>query len=112
MIEIDRAQFEHYVAEAVAALPPEIAKNMDNVAFMVEAEAEGGGLLGLYQGVPLTKRRLWSSSPPDRITIYQDPICAQCNTAKEVEAEVQRVVKHEIGHHFGIGDARLRELGY
>jgi predicted Zn-dependent protease with MMP-like domain len=68
-------------------------------------------LLGLYEGVPLTNRTShYGLVPPDKITIFQKPIEAKCRDDAEVTDEIQQVVRHEIAHHFGIGDARLREL--
>jgi predicted Zn-dependent protease with MMP-like domain len=49
---------------------------------------------------------------PDRITIYRQAICAICRTEEDVAVQVRRTVVHEVAHHFGIGDARLRELGW
>ncbi len=86
---------------------------MRNVAVTVEPDGGPPGLLGLYQGVPLTSRTShYSGVFPDRITIYRDAICAICSTEAEVVEQVRRTVIHEIGHHFGIGDARLHELGW
>jgi predicted Zn-dependent protease with MMP-like domain len=48
--------------------------------------------------------------PPDKITIFQEPIESKCSHDAEITAEIQRVVRHEIAHHFGIGDARLRQI--
>jgi predicted Zn-dependent protease with MMP-like domain len=68
-------------------------------------------LLGLYEGVPLTRRsRSYGMVPPDKITIFQKPIETRCRGDTEIQGEIQRVVKHEIAHHFGIGDARLNQL--
>jgi predicted Zn-dependent protease with MMP-like domain len=109
-IVLTRERFEELVAEALDSLPDNLARAMDNVAVVVE---EGGGsLLGLYQGHPLTQRWSYAGAAPDRITIYQGPICARCATEEEVAKQVRRTVVHEIGHHFGIDDARLRELGW
>jgi predicted Zn-dependent protease with MMP-like domain len=49
---------------------------------------------------------------PDRITIFKETICKVCETAQQVERQVRRTVIHEVGHHFGISDTRLRELGW
>ena len=71
------------------------------------------GLLGLYRGVPLTLRTShYAGVLPDQITIYRRAICALCHTDSEVVEQVRRTVIHEVGHHFGIGDAHLRELGW
>ena len=68
-------------------------------------------LLGLYEGVPQTRRgRSYGLVPPDKITIFKRPIEARCRNDGEIAAEVQRVLRHEIAHHFGIGDARLRQI--
>jgi predicted Zn-dependent protease with MMP-like domain len=109
-VTLSRERFEELVAEALDSLPDDLARAMDNVAVVVE---EGdGSLLGLYHGVPLTQRGYYAGTAPDRITIYQGPICARCRTEDEVAEQVRRTVVHEVGHHFGIGDARLRELGW
>jgi len=68
-------------------------------------------LLGLYEGVPQTKRdSSYNLVLPDRITIFQKPIELNCRSAKEIENEIGRVVRHEIAHHFGIGDATLYKI--
>jgi predicted Zn-dependent protease with MMP-like domain len=70
-------------------------------------------LLGLYQGVPLTSRTShYAGVLPDRITIYRQAICSLCHSEAEVADQVRRTVIHEIGHHFGISDERLDELGW
>ena len=80
---------------------------------MSEDEAEDRRLFGLYQGHPLTVYRIrqWSVYP-DKITIYRRTICEYSHTRDEVRAHVYRTVIHEIAHHFGIDDPRLRELGW
>ena len=71
----------------------------------------GQTLLGLYEGVPLTKRSThYGLVPPDKITIFQKPIEAKGRYNARITTEIQRVVKHEIAHHFGIGDARLEQI--
>jgi predicted Zn-dependent protease with MMP-like domain len=111
-VTVTRERFEEFVADALDSLPPELARYIDNVVVMVEDEPEGRPLLGLYQGIPLTNRWGYSGAAPDRITIYQLPICAMCDTEEEVVEQVRRTVVHEVGHHFGIDDPRLRELGW
>jgi predicted Zn-dependent protease with MMP-like domain len=115
-IHISRERFEELVSEALDSIPPELARHMENVAVVVEDEARtaphAGRLFGLYHGVPLTGRRGYGGATPDRITIYQDPICQYCRTESEVADQVRRTVIHEVGHHFGISDARLRQLGW
>jgi predicted Zn-dependent protease with MMP-like domain len=68
-------------------------------------------LLGLYEGVPQTKRDSgYNLVPPDKITIFQKPIELKCRSDQEIEMEIGRVVRHEIAHHFGIGDAALYKI--
>ncbi|MGH8980847.1 MAG: metallopeptidase family protein [Acidimicrobiales bacterium] len=112
MFEVDRARFEELVTDALASLPPELASHMDNVAVFVEDGTAAGPLLGLYQGHPLTARGTGYIGPPDRVTIFRLPICARCTDEEEIAAQVRRTVLHEVGHHFGISDERLRELGW
>jgi predicted Zn-dependent protease with MMP-like domain len=113
VIEIERGRFEEMVARALDGLPADLGKMMRNVAVTVEPGPGPRGLLGLYQGVPLTSRgSFYAGALPDRITIYQQAICAICDTEEEVADQVRRTVIHEVGHHFGIDDERLRELGW
>jgi len=83
------------------------------VAVLVEHAPGPRGLLGLYQGIPLTNRTTnYAGVLPDRITIYRLAICAICNSETEVVEQVRQTVIHEVGHYFGIDDERLRELGW
>ena len=108
-----RDRFEEMVVTALDGLPEDLGRLMRNVAVMVEHDAGPPGLLGLYQGVPLTSRTTqYAGVLPDRITIYRQAICAVCRTEEEVADEVRRTVVHEVAHHFGIEDHRLRELGW
>jgi predicted Zn-dependent protease with MMP-like domain len=101
------------VAEALDSLPPELGRVMRNVAVTVDDYGGDGTLLGLYQGVPLTSRtHQYSLALPDRITIFRKAILAMCDSEDEVVEEVRRTVVHEVGHHFGISDGRLHELGW
>ena len=114
MIEVDPERFEEMVASALDGLPQELGRLMSNVAVTVEQGAGPPGLLGLYEGVPLTSRTAggYAGVLPDRITIYRQAICAICRTEDEVAAQVRRTVIHEVGHHFGLDDRRLSELGW
>ena len=113
MIEVDPGRFEEMVVTALDGLPEDLGRLMRNVAVTVEHGAGPPGLLGLYEGVPLTSRTSqYAGVLPDRITIYRQTICAICRTEQEVDDQVRRTVIHEIGHHFGIGDHRLSELGW
>lgn len=113
MVDMEPERFEAMVTEALDGLPAELGEILSNVAVTVDLDGGRPGLLGLYQGVPLTRRTTsYAGVLPDRITIYRRAICARCRSEEEVVEQVRRTVVHEVGHHFGIGDARLRELGW
>ncbi|MBL0887635.1 metallopeptidase family protein [Myceligenerans indicum] len=111
-----RGEFEQAVSEGLDLVPGDLAARMDNVVVLVEDDPPAGdpGLLGVYEGVPLTERdHNWAAgSLPDRITIFRNPTLAICETRDEVVDEVAITVVHEIAHHFGIDDKRLHELGW
>ena len=101
------------VADALDSLPDDLGQLMRNVAVTVEHGPGPPGLLGLYQGIPLTNRSTsYSGVLPDHITIYAQAICASSRSEQEVADQVRRTVIHEIAHHFGIDDRRLSELGW
>lgn len=113
MIDVDPGRFEELVASALDGLPRELGQAMRNVAVIVEHNPGPPGLLGLYEGIPLTSRTSgYAGVLPDRITIYRQAICAICRTEPEVAVQVRRTVIHEVAHHFGIDDDRLAELGW
>ncbi len=114
MVVVSDARFEELVAEALDGLPGDLGRAMDNVSVFVEDRSRRGNLLGLYEGIPLTKRYSGYSGMvmPDRITIFRQTICEACDTEGEVVQQVRRTVVHEVAHHFGITDARLAELGW
>jgi predicted Zn-dependent protease with MMP-like domain len=120
---MDTEQFEQLVARAIESLPEEFRERLDNIDVVVADEPDrrqlsrlerkrGETLLGLYEGVPLPERTHgYGFVVPDVITIFRRPIEAICRSDSEIVAEIQKVVRHEIAHHFGISDERLRELG-
>jgi predicted Zn-dependent protease with MMP-like domain len=115
VIEVSPAEFEGLVAEALEAVPVELAALIDNVVFVIEADGppDDPDLLGLYEGIALTERdATYAGALPDRITIYRNPTLRICDTYEDVVEEVTITVVHEIAHHFGIDDDRLHELGY
>lgn len=103
---------EQAVAEALESLPPALRDRLSNVEVVVEDEPpDGRPLLGLYQGVPLTRRGSSYSALPDKISIYRGPIERLYGADLDVLArQVRRVVLHEVAHHFGISDERLVEI--
>ncbi len=105
--------FEESAQAAIDSLPDDLREAMSNVAIMVEDEPPPGmTLLGLYEGVPLTRRTTgYSGVPPDKITIYRGPLERHYGRDPDLlQRQIRRVVLHEIAHHFGISDERLREL--
>ncbi len=120
---MNRQTFERLVAQAIDGLPEEFRQKLDNVEIVVEnwpdretmrlaGVRHPAQLLGFYHGVPQVKRtHNYGLILPDKISIYQRPIELRCRTMAQVRATVKRVLRHEIAHHFGISDERLREIG-
>ena len=112
MIDVPLERFEELVADALDGIPEELGSLMDNVVVQVK-EKHPAGLLGLYQGVPLTNRGTYGGMVmPDRITIFRQAILRRCRTEEQVVRQVRITVVHEVAHHFGISDGRLAELGW
>lgn len=106
-------ELDVYAEAALDSVPPELRARMSNVEIVVEEEPpHGSRLLGLYQGVPLTRRGShYGGVPPDKITIFRGPLVRLYGHDPErLRDEVRRVVLHEIAHHFGISDERLIEI--
>ncbi|HEX5268575.1 MAG TPA: metallopeptidase family protein [Acidimicrobiales bacterium] len=113
MVTVTVERFDELVADALDGLPEFLGRAMENVAVMVEDRAPPGNLLGLYEGIPLTERgNGYSGVMPDRITIFMQTICAYSRDEAQVVETVRRTVIHEVAHHFGIDDDRLKELGW
>ena len=105
--------FEQAVDAAVESLPHDLRDAMSNVAIVVEDEPPGGQpLLGLYQGVPLTRRgSSYAAVAPDKITIFRGPLERYFGSDRNrLCDQIKHVVLHEVAHHFGISDERLREM--
>ena len=109
---IDVDAFEVLVAEALTTIPDELRVEMENVAIIIDDESPPGPLYGLYEGVPLTSRGSYTGVTPDRITLFLATICAAAHTDEDLARRIRVTLLHEVGHHFGIGEARLRELGW
>lgn len=124
MIRVSHRAFERLVADALDGLPDAILRMLDNVAVVVADEpmphqvqriplAADEVLLGFYEGIPLTERTSgYGAVLPDKVTIFQRAIEAECDTEDELVEAVRHTVVHELAHHLGISDARLVELGY
>ena len=120
---MERRAFEQLVTQALDELPDDVLAHLDNVEVVVETLADPDtlrqvgvrdpmGLLGFYHGIPLTERgQGFNLVLPDKISIYQLPIERLCRTPEAIRAQVRRTVIHELAHHFGIDDDRLRQLG-
>ena len=120
---METEQFEELVAQVVSDLPEFFQDRLDNVDVIVEEFPDHHtmrlarvrspyDLLGFYHGVPLTERTTnYGLVAPDKISIYRRPIEIQCRSDEELREMIRRVVLHEIAHHFGISDNRLREIG-
>ena len=105
--------FERVVQAALDSLPPDLSGQLSNVEIVVEDEPPAGQpLLGLYQGIPLTRRGSnYSGALPDKITIYRGPLERLYGHDPELlTRQIKRVVLHEVAHHFGISDERLVEI--
>ncbi len=119
---MNQEEFAQLVIKALEDLPQEFLTKLENVDIVVEdystpEQLRKSGLrrretlLGLYEGIPRTRRGShYGMVLPDKITLFQQPIEASCQSEAELPAEVCRILKHEIAHHFGISDARLREI--
>lgn len=119
---MNKERFEWLVARAIETLPDEFLSRLENIDVVVAdyptksqlasvGLRRGQTLLGLYEGVPLTKRSShYGLVPPDKITIFHKPIEGKCRNNARITDEIQRVVKHEIAHHFGIDDAKLEQI--
>jgi len=121
---MDREAFDRLVEEALSSIPEEFQAKLDNVELLIAdwptsgqlsqaGLGPGQTLFGLYQGVPHTQRgSRYGLVPPDTITLFRRPIVAAGRTRSRVAYIIRRTVLHEIAHHFGFDEERLRELGY
>ncbi|MGQ9857887.1 MAG: metallopeptidase family protein [Thermodesulfobacteriota bacterium] len=117
-----RVLFERLVRKAIQGLPRSLREKIGNLAVIVEESpppevlrelglSSPYELLGLYQGVPLSKRGFYYGNVlPDRISLYKRPIEARCASAEEMVRLIQEVVLHELGHHFGLEEEDLMRL--
>ena len=121
---MDRKEFEKLVRRALKELPKQFRDKLDNIDIVIEDSPDmdtahklrlgtSGHLLGLYQGVPLKDRtHYYGMVMPDKITLYKANIERSCEIEnKDIYEEVKHVIQHEIAHHFGITDKRLRDIG-
>lgn len=123
---MDREEFEKVVGQVFDSLPAKFHATIDNVHIIVEDLPEarsnarrgirsGGILLGLYEGIPLTKRGAdYGMYPvlPDRITLFRRNIEAVARNDEELRAKIREVLIHEIGHYYGMSETEIRRAGY
>jgi predicted Zn-dependent protease with MMP-like domain len=123
MIHASHAAFDRAVEQALAAVPPEFQGYLENVTIEVRGRPDRAlmrehdipdDVLGFYIGVPLEEKGagLAALPLPDRILIFRDNLCEMCVSWEELVDEIRITVLHEIGHHFGLDEDRLEELGY
>jgi len=106
---MDTDEFDALVERALRKIPWHFRRRLENVAIVVEPEAPRPGLLGLYQGRPLTHRGVSDGFVmPDRITIYQGPHERLARTRKQLEQLVDETVWHEVAHYFGMDERQVR----
>ncbi|MHC2994090.1 MAG: metallopeptidase family protein [Candidatus Atribacteria bacterium] len=121
-MKVTDEEFEELVKEAVNSLPEKFKEKMENIAVVIEDLPSQEllmemkikspyGLLGLYRGVPYTRRGIWYRNVlPDKIIIFKRPIEVRCRNKEDIKESVRRVVIHEIGHYFGLGEVDLRKI--
>jgi predicted Zn-dependent protease with MMP-like domain len=116
---MDRAEFEAVVDDVIAELPEWVVERVDNLRVVVEERphpdqiTKHGNLLGLYEGVMLADRGdHYFGAMPDKITIYRQPHLAMRLSPARLRRQIRKTVLHEIGHHLGIDDERLHEIGW
>jgi predicted Zn-dependent protease with MMP-like domain len=114
-------EFEELVNQGVTQIPKKFLKKLKNVAIVIEEEPtpeqveklklrKDFSLFGLYEGVPQTKRGVYYSALPDKITIFKRAIEQYAQTPDEIKEVVKNVVWHEIAHHFGFDDEQLKKI--
>ncbi|MFH1088178.1 MAG: metallopeptidase family protein [Chloroflexota bacterium] len=109
---LSRQRFERLAEKALATLPEEFQRYLENVVVVVEDEPPDDmpDTMGLYEGVPLVERSVDDTLLPDCITLYKGPLERACRTHAEIEAEVRVTILHEVGHFFGLEEEQLENL--
>ncbi len=113
-------RFEKLVNEGIKAIPQKFLEKLDNVDIVIEDElspeqlrklkTRKGLILGLYEGIPQTKRGHYGQVLPDKITIFKRPIERVARSEEEIKKIVKNTIWHEIGHHFGMDEKKVKEI--
>ncbi|MBN1169306.1 metallopeptidase family protein [Candidatus Woesebacteria bacterium] len=120
---MENEDFESIVEAAIKNIPQEFREKMENVNILVEdwpaeyqlhilrKRGEKGMLLGLYEGIPRTKRGRYGigGQLPDKITVFRIPLLRVSENIKDLVRNIQNTVIHEIGHHFGMNEEQIRD---
>ncbi len=111
--------FNQLVDQVLERLPRAFKEKLHNLAIIVEdfpdeelQEQFEGTLLGLFQGVPKTRETVFWASPPSQIRLFQKNIESLCRTDEQIRQQIEKTLKHEIGHYFGLSERDLRKKGY
>lgn len=121
MQQISDEQFHDLMNEAMASLPKSHIDKLKNVALLLENDvseatraqmnlAENTTLLGLYQGVPLSRRQGMQTTLPDTITLYKQPLLERATNLPELKAQIRHTLWHEIAHYYGLDHPAIQEL--
>jgi predicted Zn-dependent protease with MMP-like domain len=117
--DMERERFARVMAEVLDSLPTEFRSRIRNVAVLVEDVPPGQPphgrpgrlLLGLFHGVPMTKKSVFGlSTGPDYVVLYQKNIEAVCSSEAEIREQIRRTVIHEFGHYFGMDEEQLKDV--
>jgi len=117
---MDIERFEQLVNEGIKDIPQKFLNKLDNVGIVIEDNPtfeqlkklkirKNYFLFGLYEGIPKTKRWGYADILPDKITIFKNPIEQSAQTEEEIKKLVKETVWHEIAHHFGMDEEKVRE---
>jgi predicted Zn-dependent protease with MMP-like domain len=122
-VRLSSDAFQQLVADALESLPQEVHDILDNVDVQTQlwpsvdqldetGTEDGYGLLGLYEGISLAERGIYNWALPDRVTLFQRPLEAICDTPDELAREVKVTVIHELAHHVGWSDEDIHRMGF
>lgn len=121
MVEVSDEQFEALIDEALASLPGEHVKRIENIAILQQDDPspeqrrqlklhDDQSLYGLYEGLPLPQRQGQTRLYPDKITLFKNPLSSQVSTVAGLKEAIRHTLWHEIGHYYGLDHDRIREL--